>query len=129
MTIEEDGSATVRVRNAAVTDQGVFLGPGTTPAKASFEITWTPLGAARHLKPGPNVLLTDPTNFIATFRYASVTGTFRVESGGVTYTGSWAGSGGNGIDFAEIGVERNGVFMHAKHHERAEAHHGSVIRQ
>lgn len=93
-----------------MTDAIYLLGPGTTPATASFDITWTPTGPVRFLRPGVNPQPTDPTNLTAAFRDASVRGSFSVKEGDVTYSGSWQGSAGAGIDFAEIGLEANGVF-------------------
>jgi hypothetical protein len=95
-----------------VTDAIFFLGPGTTPATASFDISWTPFGPVRDLTPGSSDP-TDPTNLTAEFRDATVKGSFSVKEGDVTYEGSWQGSAGQGIDFAEIGHEQNGIFVHA----------------
>jgi hypothetical protein len=114
--------ATVRVKNARVTDNGAFLGPGTTPGAASFEISWTPTGEPRILSPhgreanDPSIITDDAHEFSAVFRDARVKGSFTVTSGGITYTGSWQGTPGAGVDFAEIGVERNGVFALPRHH-------------
>jgi hypothetical protein len=116
LVVDKNGVATVHVKNAPVTDQIYFLGPGTTPAIANFDISWTPTGPVRYLTPGSNNP-TDPTNFKAAFREAIVRGSFSVKEGSVTYSGSWHGSTGAGVDFAEIGLERNGVFAnaHARH--------------
>ena len=99
------------MKNAPVIDQIFFLGPGNTPATASFDISWTPTGPVRKLTPGSNDP-TDPTNLTAAFREAIVHGSFSVKEGNVTYSGAWHGSTGAGIDFAEIGTEQNGIFVH-----------------
>ena len=104
------------MKNAPVIDQIYFLGPGKTPASASFDISWTPTGAVRYMTPPPNAAPTDPTNFTGTFRNAVVKGSFSVKEGSVTYSGSWQGSTpGVDMDFAEIGIEQNGVFVHSTH--------------
>lgn len=80
------------MENVPVTDQIYFLGPGTTPATASFTISWTPMGPVRFLTPG-STDPTDKTNFTAAFRDAFVN-----------------------VDFAEIGREQNGVFTRTHAH-------------
>ncbi len=118
LLVDKNGVATIHVQDAPVIDQLTFLGPGTEPATASFDIRWTPTGAERDLTPPANAAPTDPQNLTADFRLAQVEGSFTVKKGSVTYTGAWGGSTGAGIDFAEIGTEQNGIFTHAHHQHR-----------
>jgi hypothetical protein len=97
------------VTGANVVDQIYFNGPGDAPAVANFDITWTPTGPLQHLTPTSNDP-TDQTYFVGNFRQASVQGSFSVQLGTVTYSGTWGGSTNNGIDWATIGTERNGIF-------------------
>ena len=84
-----------------------FLGPGTEFASATFDITWTPTGKVHHFRPGSSDP-TDPSDFAAEIRFATATGSFTVVQNGVTFTINNASSAGV---FAEMGTERNGLFL------------------
>lgn len=73
------------------------------------------MGPVRFLTPG-STDPTDKTNFTAAFRDAFVKGSFSVTEGRVKYSGTWQGSTGKGVDFAEIGREQNGVFTRTHAH-------------
>lgn len=101
-------SARLRVENFPVVDSFVFLGPTEVPATVSFDVTWTATGGVTHFTPGSSDP-TDPTNFEGEFRLATATGSFSGRnSDGFKF--SAANSTSEGV-FAEMGKERNGVFL------------------
>ena len=104
-----DGSVRVVVDNADVVDDFVFFGPAHVPAKVSFDMTFTPEGSMRHIRP-TSADPTDPHNWAGEFRNALAVGTFSGSSNDFTFTGSASST------FAEMGTERNGFFVRSPVH-------------
>ena len=102
-----NGTARLHLTEEGTIDNLFFGGPGIDYASATFDITWTPMGAVQHLRPGSSDP-TDPSSFAAEIRFATATGSFTVLQNGVTYTITNASSAGV---FAEMGTERNGSFL------------------
>ena len=97
------------VEDAEVIDSGTLasglIGEGS-PATVSFDMTFTPQGKMRHIRP----ISSDPTspyNWAGQIRNATAVGTFSGQVGGFRFTTGPASS-----IFAEMGHERNGVFVH-----------------
>ena len=101
----EDGTAKLHIVGAPTIDNLQFLGPGLIPASASLDVTWTAFGSVRHLRPLSSSP-TDPTNFAGEFRFANATASFSVFEAGFAFQSTDASSA-----FAEMGRERNGIFI------------------
>lgn len=99
-------SVKLHVENAQVIDDFQFLAPGAVPATVSFDMTWTAMGAVTHFRPQSSDP-TDPTNFAAEFRSAIATGSFSGSEAGFSFTATGSSAG----IFAEMGTERNGLFL------------------
>ena len=98
----------LRAENVPVVDSFTLFGATEVPATVSFDVTWKAFGEARHLRPGSSDP-TSPFNFAAKLFFATSTGLFSGRnSEGFTFQASNATSDGS---FAEMGVERNGVFL------------------
>ena len=102
----EGHTAELNVEHASVIDDFQFLAPGAVPATVSIHMKWTASGDVHHHEPGSSDP-TDPTNFDGDFRAAIATGTFSGSELGFSFT-SRASSEST---FAEMGHERNGVFL------------------
>jgi hypothetical protein len=116
---DEAGTVTISLKNVAVVDQLTF--PNTLPngaivnkgntgaaATASFDITYTKSGRARHVRPTSMDPL-NPFNWAGEMSDATNSATFSV-----TYTdGSFSAKGNFSSqgNFGEIGRERNGSFV------------------
>lgn len=102
----------LRIRNQRVVDSFQIFGPNEVPARVSYDITFTPEGPTRHLRPTSTDPL-DPQNFAAVFRFATATGSFSgssiTEPGGQPF--SFSGQASSAGVFAEMGFERNGFFL------------------
>jgi hypothetical protein len=92
-----------------VIDDFQFLAPGAVPATVSIHMTWTASGPVQQFQPGSSDP-TDPTNFVADFRPAIAIGKFSGSGLGFSFT---ANASSEGI-FAEMGQERNGLFLQSK---------------
>jgi hypothetical protein len=102
----EGHTAELNVEHASVIDDFQFLAPGAVPATVSIHMKWTASGDVHHHEPGSSGS-TDPTNFDGDFRTATATGTFSGSELGFSFTGSASSE----TTFAEMGHERNGVFL------------------
>lgn len=105
----EDQTAELNVEHASVIDDFQFFAPGGVPATVSIHMTWTASGAVEHFQPQSSDP-TDPTNFAAEFRPAIATSKFSGSELGFSFT---ANASSEGI-FAEMGHERNGLFLQHK---------------
>lgn len=107
-----DGKVRLRAVDVPVVDDLVFTLPAGAehPSRVSFDVTYTPVGKVRHLRPGSSDPM-DPKNFAGELRYATSMGSFsgtNLTTGfSFTATGTTAGGG-----FSEMGTERNGFFLH-----------------
>jgi hypothetical protein len=111
-----DHRAHLHLDRVSVEDNFTFLGPGTVPARVSLDLTWVALpGPPRHLEPGSSDPL-DPTRLEAEFHDATATGSFTVEASDEHFRLIHAFGSSQGA-FAEMGQERNGVFVGQHHHD------------
>jgi hypothetical protein len=105
----EGNTAELNVEHASVIDDFQFLAPGAVPATVSIHMTWIASGDLEHFQPQSSDP-TDPTNFAAEFRPAIATGKFSGSALGFSFA---AKASSEGI-FAEMGRERNGLFLQNK---------------
>ena len=101
--------ASVEVKDVPVIDTFQFANAFLVPSTVSFKIEWEATGPPEQLGSGNAVPPTDPAAFLGTFAPARSTGQFS----GAELGFSFASKGGASTDFgyAEIGTERNGVFL------------------
>jgi hypothetical protein len=112
-TFSRDGRhATLRAEAVPVVDAFTFLPiPPTNPVPAavSFEVRWEATGPLMKLGSGNAVSPTDPAAFLGRFRTARATGSFSGSELGFAFESNPGASSDRG--FAELGRERNGVFL------------------
>jgi hypothetical protein len=110
-----DDTLTISLANLPVVDQFQFpggsgnnLGIAGVPAKVSFDITYTKIGAPRHVRPTSTDPLS-PLNWAGKMWMATNSGTFSLsyDDGTFSAEGRFTSSG----NFGEIGMERNGSFL------------------
>ena len=92
-----------------VIEQFQFLGPNLIPATVSFDVEWKATGPVQSLGSGKSVPPTDPAAFIGQFARARAVGTFSGAELGFRFRSDPGVSSDRG--FAELGHERNGVFL------------------
>ena len=102
----EGQTAELNVEHASVIDDFQFFAPGGVPGTVSIHMKWTASGEVHHHEPGSSDP-TDPTNFEGEFRLATATGTFSGSELGFSFTASASSES----TFAEMGDERNGMFL------------------
>jgi len=90
-------------------DQFTFLGPNDTPAVLSMTIEWEALEDRVALGSGDEVPLTDPAAFRGRFAKARSTAHFSGRQLGFSFESDPGVSTDKG--YAEIGRERNGIFL------------------
>ncbi len=101
--------AELELKGICLTDDFVFAGANSTPGVLDISVEWNATGPAEELGAGNTVPETDPAAFLGTFRTARATGSFAgVELGFGFKTRMEATSD---LGFAELGFERNGVFL------------------
>ena len=113
LTLDEaTGTARVAMENVPLVDSFQILSGIEVPALASFDMTWTPTGAPRQLRPASSDPL-DPRNFAGQFKDALATGTFSASS--VTQFGgepfSFTAFASSEFAWGEMGQEQNGSFL------------------
>jgi len=86
-----------------------FFGPDTTPAALSFHIEWRATDRFVERGKGAEVAPTDPAAFLGRFAVARSTAEFEVDELGFRFETN--GDAGTDQGFAELGSERNGVFL------------------
>jgi hypothetical protein len=107
-TVSHDGrQATLEAEDVCVLDSFQFFGPVNVPATVSFRIRWEAVGPRQRRGKGSTVPSTDPAAFLGRFATARSTGSFSGSQVGF----SFKGSGDTDRGFAELGPERNGVFL------------------
>ena len=102
--------AILHVRNLPVIDTFQFFGPSDTPALVDFQVEWRATGPAIPQGMGAAVGLTDPRAFLGEIAPAISTGTFSGEEFGFEFE-SRRGTSSSPRGYAQIGTERNGVFL------------------
>jgi hypothetical protein len=108
-----DKSVTIHLTNVPVVDSFTFYNPfppsGHVPAVASFAMTYTKAGAPRHVEP-------TSTDSASPFNWAGemwiATGSVRFSVAYKDGSFSVSGSANSAGMFGELGVERNGFFVH-----------------
>jgi hypothetical protein len=107
-TVSHDGRrASLEATDVCVLDSFQFGGPVNVPATVSFKIRWEASGPRERRGKGSDVPPTDPAAFLGRFAFARSTGSFSGSQVGFSFTGR----GDTDDTFAELGPERNGVFL------------------
>jgi hypothetical protein len=112
MTRNDDGSVRVVIEDLEVVDTFFLFSGVEVPGVVSYDITWTPTGEVRHLRPGDSGPM-DPTHVHGQFRDALAVGSFAGTS--VTMPGgepfSFEGDASTAFAWGEMGTMRNGWFI------------------
>ena len=101
--------AMVEVSDLPVIDTFQFGGAFLVPSTVSFTIEWEANGPQEQLGSGRAVPPTDPAAFLGSFAPARSTGHFSGAELGFSFASKRGASTDRG--YAEIGTERNGVFL------------------
>ena len=103
--------ASVDADDVAVVDSFQFGGPNNVPAKVTFKLEWRAIGPAvelgNHGKPVPP---NAPSAFSGNFAPAIATGRFSGRELAFSFKSN-PGASSSPKGYAEIGRERNGVFL------------------
>ena len=102
--------AIVEARDVPVIDTFQFANAVSVPATVSFKIEWEATGPPEELGSGNTVPATDPAAFLGKFAPARSTGQFSGAELGFSFT-SKRGASTDPLGYAQIGTERNGVFL------------------
>ena len=109
-----DGKVRLHAVDVPVVDDLTLFGEAEIPSTVSFDVTYTPVGTVRHLRPTSSDP-TDPHSFAGELRFAKSSGVF---AGTNSLTGfSFVATATNdtpdfpGLVFGEMGTERNGFFL------------------
>jgi hypothetical protein len=109
-TVKEKGTrARLRLRDFALIETFTFFGPNDTPAVLSMSIEWEALEDPVALGSGTAVPPDDPAAFLGSFARARSTAHFSGRQLGFSFSSDPGVSSDAG--YAEIGTERNGVFL------------------
>ena len=107
-TVSHDGRRTsLEATNVCVLDSFTFGGPTNVPASVSFKVRWEATGRFERRGKGSAVPPTDPAAFLGRFARARSTGSFS----GFQVGFSFGGRGDSARGYAQLGPERNGVFL------------------
>ena len=108
--VSNDGRrAVLDVEDIEVIENYRLFGPNSTPATLSFHIEWDATGPFVERGKDATVAPTDPAAFLARFAVARSTAEFEVSEFGFSFRSDTGVSTDRG--FAEMGRERNGVFL------------------
>jgi hypothetical protein len=99
--------ATLEAKDVCVLDSFQFLGPNSVAASVSFTVRWQATGPRERRGSDSSVPPTDPAAFLGRFAPARATGSFSGSEVGFGFTGRGTTAG----TFAELGPERNSVFL------------------
>jgi hypothetical protein len=105
--------ATLEAEDVPVVDSFTFVPippVNVIPATVSFEVRWDATGPLMELGSGSAVPPTDRAAFLGRFREARATGSFSGRELGFSFE-SDPGASSDPLGFAELGRERNGVFL------------------
>lgn len=100
--------AVLHVQNLPVIDTFQFFGPSDTPALVEFRAEWRATGPAVQVGLGTQVPPADPRAFLGEIARAESIVAFAAEEIGFESVGHGSSSPGG---YAQIGTERNGVFV------------------
>lgn len=106
---EHHGRARFRVKDVPLVETFVFGGPNTVPAVATVEVEWDAVEDPVDRGLGTSVPATDPGAFSGRFARSRAVGAFSGSTFGFDFHSLRGASSDQG--FAEIGAERNGVFL------------------
>jgi len=106
----DDQRAILHVQNLPVIDTFQFFGPNDTPALVDFRVEWRATGPAVPRGMGSSVAPTDPRAFLGEIAPAVSTGSFSGEELGFEFESN-RGASTSLRGYAQIGTERNGVFL------------------
>jgi hypothetical protein len=101
--------AIVEARDVPLIDTFQFANAFLVPSTVSFRVEWEATGSLEELGSGNTVPPTDPAAFLGTFAPARSTGQFSGAELGFSFASK--GSASTDLGYAEIGTERNGVFL------------------
>ena len=101
--------ARLHLRDLPLIDTFTFFGPSDTPAVLSMTIEWEAIEDPVVLGSGAAVPPTDPAAFLGSFARARSTAHFSGRQLGFRFSTDPGASSDDG--YAEIGTERNGVFL------------------
>jgi hypothetical protein len=101
--------AVLHLRDLPLIDTFTFFGPDDAPAALSMTIEWHALEGPVALGSGATVPPTDPAAFLGSFARARSTAHFSGRQLGFSFRSDPGVSTDDG--YAEIGTERNGVFL------------------
>ena len=99
----------VAAKDVPVIDTFQFAGPFLVPSTVSFVVKWEATGPQKKLGSGKAVRPKNPAAFRGTFAPARSTGRFSGSELGFSFVSKPGASSERG--YAEIGTERNGVFL------------------
>ena len=102
--------ALLAAKDVPVIDTFQYAGPFLVPATVSFEVKWEATGPPKKLGSGKAVGPKNPAAFRGTFARARSTGRFSGAELGFSFVSKPGASSERG-GYAEIGTERNGVFL------------------
>jgi hypothetical protein len=110
INLSDDGRRLVaRVKDLNTIDSFVFLGPSDTAASLDFRVEMRATGEATRLGSGSEVPATDPAAFLGRFFPAKARGRYSARELGFSFKTDGAVTADD--TFAEMGFERNGVFL------------------
>jgi hypothetical protein len=101
--------ATLEANDVCVIDSFQIFAPGGVPASVSFTVTWEATGPRERRGEGATVPATDPAAFLGRFATARATASISGVEIGFSFRSNPGVSSDRG--FAELGPERNGVFL------------------
>ena len=101
--------AVLDVKDIQVIENYQLFAPNSTPAALSFHIEWRATGSFVDRGKDATVAPTDPAAFLGRFAVAGSTAEFEVSEFGFSFRSDPGVSTDQG--FAEMGRERNGVFL------------------
>ena len=105
-----DRRAVMHVKGLPVIDTFQFFGPNDTPVLVDFRVEWEATGPAVARGMGAAVPPTDPRAFLGEIAPAVSTGSFSGEENGFAFESKGIAST-SPRGYAQIGTERNGVFL------------------
>jgi hypothetical protein len=110
LSVSHDGRrAVLHVEDLPTIESFRIFGPDVTPAALSFRIEWRATDPFVDRGKGAAVAPTDPAAFLGRFAVARSTAEFEVSELGFRFESN--GDAGTEQGFAELGRERNGVFL------------------
>ena len=101
--------AIVEASDVPVIDTFQFASPFLAPSRVSFRVEWDATGPQEQLGFGNAVPATDRAAFLGMFARARSTGQFSGAELGFSFASKRGAS--TDLGYAEIGTERNGVFL------------------